>query len=125
MTTFNLSTEQYEALISLARRGADTPDRKRDLEAFLRVIEKANGIVRYALWIQWQEMDQPLPPTTSFPDVWPPELRYYLEFLTRPINKTDVDEVLRKKARRPTNVMVTPDVGAVLGWTKYEDFFVR
>jgi hypothetical protein len=123
--TFTLTQDQYEALIALARRGAPTPDQARDLDVFLARIEKANGIVRHRLWIQWQETDVPLPPTTAFPETWPPELRYYLEQLSRPIARADVEHALRVRARRPTQVLVTPDPAGVLGWTRVEDFFVQ
>jgi len=120
-----LNQEQYEALIHLAQAGADTPDKKRQLDAWLLLIEKANGITRSKLWIQWQEADQPLPPTTSFPESWPPTQRYYLELLTRPINRGDVTQVLATRARKPVTVLVTPDPGAILGWTPVDDFFVQ
>lgn len=123
MATFNLSQEQYEALSALARRGATTPDMLRALDAFLRQIERDNGISRYGLWIQWQEMDQPLPPNIEFPKTWPPEQRFYLEMLSRPIAKADVDKVLALKARKQTNVLVTPDPAAMVGWIDYETYF--
>lgn len=121
---FTLSQEQYEALVALARIGAATPQQKRDLEAFLEPIEKAAGITRYKLWVQWQEADAP-PPKGEFPETWPPELRYYFELLSRPIARTDVDRVLVLRARNPVNVLVTPDPAALVGWTKLEDFFVQ
>lgn len=123
--TFTLSQEQYEALVALAKAGATTPDRQRALNAWLITIELENSVVRHRLWIQWQEADQPLPPTAQFPESWPPELRYDLEILSRPIGKADVDAVLRKRARNPITVLVTPDPGAVLGWTPVEDYFTQ
>jgi hypothetical protein len=125
MPTLTLEQEQYEALIALARAGASTPDEARNLDYFLQQIETANNIRRYRLWVQWQEADQPLPPTTQFPYKWPPEMRHYIELLTRPITKEDVQAVLKAKARKPVGVLVTPDVGGVLGWTKPEDYFIR
>ena len=123
--TFTLTSEQYEALIALANAGALTPDKKRQLDDWLQLIEKANNITRYKLWIQWQEGDQALPPTTQFPESWPPSLRYYLELLTRPISKDDVAKVLKARASNPVTVLVTPDPGAVLGWTPLDEFFVQ
>jgi hypothetical protein len=124
--TFTLTQEQYEALIAFARRGI-TPGSADSLtlDAFLKNIEQASGITRYALWIQWQEIHQPLPPTTAFPDVWPPELRYYLEFLSRPISKNDVLAVLKLQAKQPTNVLVTKDPAAKVGWTPIDSFFIQ
>ncbi len=120
----SLEQDQYEALISLARRGATTPDAARDLETFLLSLEKAGGITRYTLWVQWQEMNQPLPPGTNFPKVWPPQLRSYIQLTTRPIAKTDVEAVLLAKAKQPFNTYVTKDPAAEIGWTKLDDFFI-
>lgn len=124
MSTFTLTQEQYEALIAYAQAGA-AGDSVFVLDAFLRDIEKANNVTRYLVWIQWQEQDQPLPPTTNFPAVWPPQSRYRLELLSRPISKADVDEVLRLRARKPTTVLLTKDPGATIGWTKLADFFTQ
>lgn len=119
-----LLQQDYEALIALARKGAAVPDEQRRLDEFLRRIEKDNGITRYGLWVQWQEQDQPLPPATRFPEKWPPEMRFYLELISRPVARTDVAAVLKQKARRPTNVLVTKDPGAVVGWATLEQFFI-
>jgi len=124
MSTFTLTQEQYEALIAYAQAGA-AGDSIAVLDAFLRDIEKANNVVRSLVWIQWQEQDQPLPPTTNFPAVWPPQLRYRLELLSRPVNKADVEEVLRLRARKPVTVLLTKDPAATIGWTKLEDFFTQ
>jgi hypothetical protein len=120
----NLTLEQYEALASLARRGATTSEQVLNLDAFLRSIEKANSIKRSSLWVQWQESDQPLPPTTNFPAVWPPEMRFYIEFLTRSVTQDDVARVLAARAKKPVNVLVTPDPAALLGWVPVASFFV-
>lgn len=120
---FTLTQEDYEALISLARRGTTNQEQQRALDTFLQDIEKRNGVKRYSLWIQWTEAEQPLPPNTDFPRKWPPDLRYQLELISRPIAKTDVDEVLRVRARKPIGVLVTEDPAAVVGWVKLEDFF--
>lgn len=119
-----LTLEQYEALIALARRGATTNDDQHHLNTFLKSIEQSNGIVRYSLWIQWQEMSQPLPPSTKFPSVWPPNMRFFLENITRPIAKTDVLTVVANKANKPTNILVTPDPTGLVGWTPVDLYFV-
>lgn len=124
MATFTLSQEQYEALIALARAGATTEDLRLSLDAFLQAIEKANGITRYKLWIQWQEMDQQVPTNVEFPRTWPPELRYYMELVSRPISRADVGKVLAKKARKPTNVLVTSDPAGIVGWSTLDSYFV-
>jgi len=124
MANFTLTQEQYQALASLARAGADSIEKLRTIESFLKAIEVANGITRYSLWVQWQEMDQPLPPSANFPAVWPPSQRFYVENLTRPIAKADVQRVLDSTASKPTNVVVTPDPGGLVGWTPIDSFFV-
>jgi hypothetical protein len=118
-----VSQEQYEALVALARLGATTPDAQRQLEAFLVDLEKSNGITRYLLLVQWQEADYALPPTVRFPEVWPPELRKKIERIDRPIAKADVDKVLAANAKKPVNVLVTKDPGGTVGWTQIDAFF--
>jgi len=120
---FTLTQEQYETLVALARKGSTTEDQARDTDAFIRTIETKNGITRYYLLVQWQEIDSPLPPGVRFPHVWPPELRASIEFLSRPVAKSDVLSLLKERARQPTNVLVTTDPGGVLGWTKLDEFF--
>ena len=123
MTTFALSQEDYEALVALARIGsaanADPAQARRNLDACLRTIETANGVTRYAVWVQ------PLPPSTSFPASWPPTQRAYIEFLTRPVAKVDVAQVLQQQARKPVTVLVTRDPAALLGWTPLDLFFLQ
>lgn len=120
-----LDQEHYEALVALARKGAKNEDEARHLEAYLIDLETSAGITRHTLWMQWQELNQPLPPGTNFPEKWPPELRHRINLLTRPIARADVDAVLKEKARQPFNVLVTPDPGAMVGWTKVDDYFIR
>jgi len=123
--SFTLDQEQYEALISLARKGVGVdPLELTRLDRFLRSIEKANGITRSFLWVQWQELSAPLPPGTKFPEVWPPELRKAIELISRPIAKTDVLQVLEKYASEPMSVLVTKDPAALVGWTPIDLFFV-
>jgi hypothetical protein len=126
-----LTQEEYEALIDLARRGAQDDegnvkiDESRRLEHWMREIERKNGIVRNFVWIRWQELDSGLPPTTSFPETWPPEQQEYLESINRPIAKQDVTRLVDDRANRPTNIMVTRDSGAEVGWQTLDAFFVR
>jgi hypothetical protein len=127
----SLTEEQYSALVTLAREGVKNPDggvlpeKSRRLEAFLRDIEETAGIKRHILWVQWQETDYPLPAGTSFPETWPPELRFYLEFVTRPIAKVDVEKALDANARKPMNVLVTRDPAAIVGWTELNTYFAN
>lgn len=128
--TFNLTQQQYEGLIALARRGTVddagvvNTNEALKLDEFLKEVETTNGVTRSALWVQWQELDQPLPPTTNFPDVWPPELRFYIEFITRLVSRADVDKMLLVQATTPNNILVTKDPAARVGWTPIDDFFV-
>lgn len=127
--TINVTQEEYEALIALARRGTIQADgsvdeaKAHDLDNWLRRLEQRNGVNRYAVWLQWQEQDEPLPPGTNFPEKWPPEKRHYIALTSRPISKADVDAVLKKKARQPTSVLVTRDPAARVGWTEVNAFF--
>lgn len=128
---FLLKQAQYEALIALAREGTKTPDgqidaeKSRRLDSFLGLIEKQNGINRDFVYVQWQELDEPMPPNTNFPDVWPPEKRHYIELITRKVARADVERVLAAKARVPHNVLVTKDPGGRVGWTPLSQFFVN
>jgi len=122
---FQLDQQQYEALIALAREGTtNSPDKARELEEFLKSIEAANGVTRSILWVRWQEMDQPLPPATRFPDSWPPQMEYLIELVTRRVALSDVEAVLAARASKPVNVVVTPDPGRRVGWTAVSDYFI-
>lgn len=147
--------QEYESLVFLAREGArlrgfittaatdprlsylvEAANRyvgtdangARELEAFLKNIEKNNDIVRHFLAVRWQELDEPLPPrvagaATRFPENWPPNLEGTIELLTRAIARADVDAFLSARAKTPANVMVTIDPGMRVGWTPVEDYF--
>jgi len=127
--TFTLDQQQYEALIALAQEGTKLPDgsidpeKSRQLDSFLRLIEKANGVTRSIVWVQWQELDSPLPPGTRFPDKWPPELRRKIELVTRPVARVDVDALLAAYARKPLTILCSRDPAGILGYTPLEDFF--
>lgn len=121
--SLSLSVEQFEALTALARRGVSAEGEIHALEDFIRAIEKDNDIIRYSLLIQWQEANQPLPPSTDFPKVWPPEMRARIDLVTRPIARADVEALLKAKANQPVNVLVTKDPAGIVGWTKLESFF--
>jgi hypothetical protein len=118
-----VTQEEYESLVTLARAGATTPEKQRQLDAWLKLIEKKNDITRYQLWVQWQEADSPMPPNTNFPEVWPPEMRALIQQFSRPVSKADVEVLLEKKARKPVTVLVTSDPAATLGWTALDAYF--
>ena len=125
----SLNQEEYEALVSLARKGITNADgqidveKSRQLETFLQGLEKQSGISRYALWVQWQNAREPLPPNTDFPEKWPPELRAYIALTSRPIARADVDKLLSARASNPVNVLVTKDPAALVGWTDVDAYF--
>jgi hypothetical protein len=124
MSTITITMQQYETFVSLARANVTDGEQLRKIDEFLKVVEKENGITRDAIWVQWQEMDAELPAGTRFPETWPPELRWYIELMTRRVARSDVDEVLKHRARAPVNILVTKDPGARYGWTPVDDFFV-
>ena len=125
---FTLNQQEYEALVALAREGAKNDagqvnhEKAVRLDEFLRLIEKKNGITRYLVWLQWQELDAPLPPNTQFPEQWPPEMRVLVEQVTRPIARADLQEVLDANAKNPTSVLWTRDPGAMYGWTEFDQY---
>lgn len=120
MSNIVLTVQQYTALVALARRGA--PDAV-DLERFLVSIEKANGIQRYFLLVQWQETDRLDQPTTRFPEKWPPTQRAAIEKVNNPVTRQDVNDLLSTNARRPVTVLVTRDPAGVVGWTPIDNYF--
>lgn len=122
MKMVTMTLEQYEALTYFARKGR-LPDDLREIDAFLKEIEKTNTIARSFLWVQWQEADYPLPPSAQFPLKWPPELRFNIERTDRPLSRADVEKVLSQKAKKPVTVLVTTDPGGELGWTPIDVFF--
>jgi hypothetical protein len=119
----SLELEEYDALVSLARKGATEADTLRAVNAFTSAIEKKNNVKRYFLWVQWQEGGTQLPPTARFPESWPPQLRCSLERTDRPIARADVTRVLSTRATKPTTILVTTDPGGVLGWLPIDDYF--
>lgn len=124
--SFTLTQEQYESLISLARQGVEGDvEKERQLDEWLRVIEKANGITRSIVWVQWQEADSPLPAGTRFPETWPPELRRKIELVSRPVARADVDAVITQHAKSPVNILVTRDPAGVLGYQTLDQFFIN
>lgn len=124
---FTLLQSEYEALISLAQAGAaaQSADKVRALNDFLQMVERRNGVIRSIVWVQWQEVDSPLPPGTNFPDTWPPEMRRKIELITRPVARVDVDQVVAQYARQPENILCTRDPAGIIGYTPIDDFFIN
>lgn len=125
---FNLDQEQYESLVALARVGAQAsgdPNKSRQLETWLKLIEKNNGVTRDLVVVLWQELNAHLPVGTFFPTNWPPTLKFTVELTTRPVARADIDKVLAARAKNPISVMCTKDPEGVLGLTPIADFFIR
>ena len=130
-SSITLTIEEYEALIALAAQSAINADGSVDqqkantLAAFLKKIELENNITRSSLWIRWQDPTAPLPPGVRFPETWPPTLQFFLQLITRPIAKTDVQALVNAKTANAINIMVTPDPAGLVGWTQLAAFFVN
>ena len=122
---FTLTSEQYTALVAMARKGVNRHSQvdQQTLEQFLISIEKANGVTRYLLWVQWQELDAPVPATAKFPTEWPPNLRQLIQQINTPISYQRVLDTLATYAKNPQAILVTTDPGAVLGWTDVKTYF--
>jgi hypothetical protein len=110
-----ITSEQYSAL-----REAISSNDLEEAERILGIIDRDNGIVRYSLYIRWQNVGGNPRPVNQFLD-WPPAEQFLLQ-LDRPIARADVDEVLRTQANNPASVLVTPDVNGVVGWTEIESY---
>lgn len=124
MPSFTLTEEQFSALSALARRGVEgDEERTRSLDKFLREIEESNGVTRYFLLVRWQELDQPLPPGTNFPETWPPVWQRSLERTDRDIARAEVDTLVSQEATNPTSILVTRDPSGVLGWKTLDQHF--
>lgn len=116
MSNVTLTRAQYDALTNAALSGnTEEVRRLRDL------IDKANGITRYRLWIRWQDIGGRPPPRIELGKGWPENQTYFLE-LERRITRADVNDVLRLNTKNPASVMVTPDPLATVGWTLVNDY---
>ena len=124
MANFTLTQEQYEALIELARRGATTQTKQLELDQWLKLIERSNGVTRDFIWVQWQELSAPLPSGTRFPEEWPERLRRTIELTTRRIARADVEQVLEQYANSPIEILVTPDPAGIVGWKSLDAYFI-
>lgn len=116
-----MSEEAYEALVSLARRGASDP---LAVDAFVRDIDKANGVSRYFLKLRWQVVGLPLPPGSNFPEVWPARQEMPLA-MNRPIAKSDVLDAIASVTPSAVSILVTSDPAGLVGWTELEVYFAR
>jgi hypothetical protein len=151
MPTLTLDVTEYEALVELARRGANyegiinlakldarcvdlvtdveagaalDSNKAKEIESFLKSIEARNDITRYFLAVRWQEVGVPLRVGIRFPETWPPELTAFIQQFSRAISRADVDALLAARATDPQTVMVTTDPGLRVGWTLLDSYFL-
>lgn len=118
--SITLTRLQYDALIYAARAATDANVVTLDTLSLRDDIDKANGITRYFLRVQWIEAS-PSGPPPALGNPWPPEMSADIE-LTRPVSRTDVDAVLKDKATQAIAVFVTVDRDGKLGLTALEDY---
>jgi hypothetical protein len=111
-----ITRPQYDAL-----RNAIIANDEAETIRLLSLIEIANGIKRYFLYIRWQDVGGTPPPRIELGKGWPKDQTYTLE-LDRAIARSDVDTVLATQARNPVSVMVTPDRAGNVGWTLINDY---
>jgi len=120
----NITSEQYAALVALARKGAGADTDQMDLlDQFLLDIEAANDMVRYTLHVRWSETGGALPVQRNFPVNWPPTLEGTIERMDQPILKQDVADYVKSKSRAAYGIMVTRDPAKLVGWTELEVYF--
>lgn len=115
MTTVNLSSGQYEALLDYAWGRRTDLGYLRDLQ---RSIDEANGVRRYVLRIRWMERGGSPPSPISYSS-WPPTQEFTLR-QDRAIDRNDVDTVLSTQAINPVDVLVTKDENGVVGWAQLD-----
>jgi len=115
-----LSFADYNVLIELALSSA--PRDLSKVKSFISKIDGENGIVRDAVLVRWTESDNP-PPTTRFPEEWPPKWERRVEVVGRPVSKSDVRAMLDANARKPSTVLVTRDMKGLSGWTEFVVMF--
>lgn len=116
MATVTLTRPQYDALMSAALAGNTA-----EVARLRDIIDKANGIKRYFLYVRWQDVGGRPPPLIELGKGWPPNQTYKME-LDRPIARADVDAIVAKAAVNPVSVMVTPDRAGIVGWSLIDDY---
>ena len=116
-----LTQDEYTALVTLARRGADDPVILE--QALLRPIERRNGIIRYYLMVQWQDAAGVVPIGTEFPGNWPANLRAAIEQVDTPINRQQVEQMVALRANKPVSILVTSDPNGQVGWSELDQWF--
>jgi hypothetical protein len=111
-----LSRTSYEGLLTAARQGNAI-----EAERIRTLVDAANDIRRYRLYIRWQDIGGQPPRAIELGKGWPPDLSRLLE-LERPIALEDVEELLSVLAANPVHTHVTLDPHGIVGWTLLSDF---
>ncbi len=117
MATVTMTRAQYDALVAAGIEGDET-----EVKRLQKLIDDANSIKRYRLFIRWQDVGGQAPATIELGKGWPEQQTYLLEKETLPIAREDVDEVISIQAENAVDVQVTLDVNGVVGWTLVDDF---
>lgn len=114
--TISMSQDQYQALLDFAF------DRRSDTDALTnlqRVVDTANGVQRFFLYIRWMDRGGSPPSRIEIGRGWPSAQEFKLR-LDRPITREDVNDVLNKQAKNPVYPTVTSDENGVVGWTELD-----
>jgi hypothetical protein len=111
-----MSLDQYNALLDFAYGRRTSSAERRELQ---RVIDAANGVKRYFLYIRWMERGGSPPSRIEIGAGWPPTQSFKLR-MDRPITRQDVDDVLSKQARNSVYPTVTNDELGNVGWTELD-----
>lgn len=112
----SMSLDQYNALLDFAYGRRTSSAERRELQ---RVIDAANDVKRYFLYIRWMERGGSPPSRIEIGNGWPPTQSFKLR-MDRPITPQDVDSVLYKQAKNPVYTTVTADENGVVGWTELD-----
>lgn len=112
----SLSRDQYELLLSYARREREVDDLLADTQ---RRIDQANAVRRFVLNIRWMARDGASPRRIDIGKGWPPTQQVLLK-MERAIAREDVDAILRAQPSTPVSVNVTSDPRGVVGWTELD-----
>jgi len=118
MADITITRAQYDSLLAAANG-----DTQVDVEGLQKLIDDANGITRYFLYIRWQDLGGQPPTRIELGDGvnWPANQEFGLSQET-PISREDVDIVLQTQATNPVDAMVTSDRNGIVGWTLLDDW---
>ena len=112
----SMSRAEYDALVD-AGLTANTAE----IERLRDLIDVANGITRYRLFIRWQDVGGDPPTRIELGQGWPALETFLLE-QELPIAREDVNKVTETQASNPVSIQVTLDRNGVVGWTEIDLF---